>query len=65
MRNLTGHLYERGRGGLRSIVALVIIIVVIGGFLLWLYSEPTWWESFLGKTRWDKIMEFLGDLIGK
>ena len=47
------------------ILAVVIIaILIIGGILLWLYTEPTWWEDLLGKSRWDKIMEFFDNLFG-
>lgn len=71
MRNLavTGTL-DKGQEGDGStataiIVAVVIIAaLVIGGLLLWLYTEPTWWENLIGKTRWDKITEFFEGLIG-
>jgi hypothetical protein len=63
------HILDKGQDGGSTaaiIVAVVIIaIIVIGGFLLWLYSEPTWWENLMGKTRWDKITDFFDNLFGQ
>jgi hypothetical protein len=55
-----------GSSAFAIIIAVVIIaILIIGGILLWLYTEPTWWEELMGKTRWDKITEFFDNLFGQ
>ena len=52
-------------GDLSDVFAVFLLVILfaavaIGGFLIWLYTEPTWWESFLGRTRWDKLMDLFG-----
>ena len=65
---LSGTSHEDQQGDASTAVAIIVAVVIIaaliiGGFLLWLYTEPTWWEELIGKSRWDKVVEFLEDLF--
>lgn len=55
---------EEGNGSGEAAGAIIIaIVIIVGGFLLWSYTEPTWWESLFGVTRWDKLMETVDKLL--
>lgn len=65
---LSGTFHEDQQGGGSTAVAIIVAVVIIaaliiGGLLLWLYTEPTWWEELIGKSRWDKVVEFFEDLF--
>lgn len=65
---LSGTFHEDQQGDGSTAVAIIVAVVIIaaliiGGFLLWLYTEPTWWEELIGKSRWDKVVEFFEDLF--